>query len=126
MPRKQAERNLWLGASPANRMKDGSHEGDLARSGDCRERSDLGGRGLPIFPAGKGAYGSIARGTEDTKRSGLPERRAVLRRGGRCGAKQACRLVLRGAACRDAAGRSLDRLLGGRRDQVIAISEGFG
>src|SRR5438105_12198712 len=100
-------------------MKDGPHEGDLARSGDRREQSDLGGRRLPILSAANGAYGSIAGGTEDAKRSGLPERRAVLRRDRRCCSKQARRLVLRGAAYRDAAGRSLGRLLGGCRDQVI-------
>src|SRR6478736_7917545 len=104
-------------------MKDGPHEGDLAWSGDRRERSDLGGRRLPIFSAGNGAHGSIAGSTEDAKRSGLPARRAVLRRDRRCCAKQARRLVLRGAAYRDAAGRSLDRFLGGRRDQVIAIAK---
>src|SRR5258707_1398042 len=107
-------------------MEEGPHEGDLARSGDRREQSDLGGRRLPIFSGGNGAHGSIAGGTEDAERSGLPERRAVLRRGGRCCAKQARRLVLRGAACRDAAGRSLGRLLGGRRGQVIATPEKFG
>src|SRR5207245_6473235 len=33
-----------------NRMEDGPHEGDLARSGDRRERSDLGGRRYRYFP----------------------------------------------------------------------------
>src|ERR1700724_1539911 len=104
-------------------MKGGPHEGDLARSGDRRKRSELGDRRLPILSAGNGADGSIGGGTEDAERSGMPERRAVLRRDRRCCAKQARRLVLRGAAYRDAAGRSLDQLLGGRRDQVIAIPE---
>src|SRR2546428_10974236 len=113
-------------SSPANPMKDGPHEGDLARPGDRRERSDLGRRRLPILSAGNGAHGSIAGGTEDAKRSRLSERRAVLRRDRRCWAKQPRRVVLRGAACWDAAGRSLGRLLGGRRDQVIAIPEKFG
>src|ERR1043166_9370381 len=107
-------------------MKDGPHAGDLARSGDRRERSDLGGRRLPILSAGNGVHESVAGGTEAAKRSGLTERRPVLRRDRRCCAKQARRLVLRGTAYRDAAGRSLGRLLGGRRDQVIAIPEKSG
>ena len=53
-------------------MKDGPHESDFARSGNCRERSDLGHRRLPILSAGNGAHGSIAGGTEDAKRSGSP------------------------------------------------------
>src|SRR5437899_13075968 len=87
-----------------NRIKDAPHEGDLARSGDRRERSDLGGQRLSILSAGNGAYGSIAGSTEDAERVGMPERRAVLRRDRRCCAKQARSVVARRDAYRGAAG----------------------
>src|SRR5215472_12931071 len=95
-----------------------THEGDMARSGDCGERSNPRSARLPVFPAGNGADGSAAAGSEDDERSRLPARRPILRPRGGCGTQRACRLVVRGAARRDEADRSLDRFLERRRDRV--------
>src|SRR6516162_3995345 len=88
-----------------------THEGDVARSGDCAERSNPRSGRLPVFPARNGADGFAAARSEDAERSGLPARRPVLRcRGGRR-TQRARRLVVRGTARIDETGRSLDRLL---------------
>src|SRR6516162_8142964 len=90
----------------------------MARSGNRGERSNPRSARLPVFPAGNGADGSTAAGSEDDERSGLPARRPVLRpRSGR-GTQRARRLVVRGAARGDEADRSLDRFLERRRDRV--------
>src|SRR5262249_27119798 len=95
-----------------------THEGDMARSGNRGERSNPRSARLPVFPAGNGADGSAAGGSEDDERSGLSARRPVLRsRGGR-GTQPARRLVGRGAARGDEADRSLERFLRRRRDRV--------
>src|SRR5262249_44225250 len=63
-------------------------------------------------------HGSASTHAEDAERPGLSARRPVLRprRGPRT--QRARRMVLRGAARSNEAGRSLDRFLERRRDQV--------
>src|SRR6185437_16658876 len=81
---------------------------------DRRERRHRRVQGLPVFPEHGRAHGLARKGGEDGERSRLPAQRSVLRCGGRRRAPRARRLVLRGAAPRDEAGRRALRLLGGR------------
>src|SRR5882724_3404020 len=67
--RREAQRTD-VGPVGSGRAEDGDHEGDMARSGDRRKRSNPRGGRLPVLPAGSRPDGSAPAGPEDGERSG--------------------------------------------------------
>src|SRR5471030_761987 len=94
----------------------------MARQGDREQRQHARSRRLHLFPARLGEDGPAQDRAQDTERSRVSARRAVLRCGRERQDQPARGLVLFIAATQDETCRSLDRLLGRRRDQVAYLA----